>query len=715
MRPLYSPSGRLQEAYIDVPVEPERGEFIDTMRHPQETDSHDSWRSWAAERSHDEAPTSAVRTPSPSSSGRGGSVRSSPAQRVHVVASTSPAQPSSPSSSIRRGREGWWTARGSHDDLPTRPPSPSGRARRAGVWVSWTDSDRAPVSHSWGPSLHGPGSAGSWGTRERTSTPPVQPSSPSSSIRRGREGWWTARGSHDDPLTRPPSSSGRDNRAGIWVSWPVPSSAPVSPSLGSSLHEIDSAGSWRPRERTSTPPVQTSPLVSSSSSSSVSAASSPEHGFVVAAQLEPFAPPMQASTSLLTAITAETDPGQQDHRDGSSSLPVVVVQKRDGSASGSGSWRSRVHSSRASSPKSLASRGLGPPSPRRPFGSQSSRSPPPAPERSRSSPERPRTPLPTVPGRGLGLYIPQQSHSDSLSLSASAPGTQFHTPVEDGVGQGVGTQAYLLNPAPALASTPASASSGRFASMSPRSRSADDLEHRAERILPSVAGPPSMPSESGDDVAVGNGDVGGGEIDLGSRAEDDGAVEFASGKVDSRSRSASVRSNDGGSKRTSRSVGELHQDSGLADVHIDSPPPSPHESRNPDTMAVVLRPSTPDKRPLLVFQDVDTNASTDAYSASMRSNDGESKRTSRSVGELYQDSGLADVHIDSPPPSPHESRNHDTMAVVVRPSTPNQRPLLVIQHVDTDSSTDARSPEREPDTDTPLSSESPTAASDSSL
>jgi hypothetical protein len=707
MRPLYSPSGRLQEAYIDVPVEPERGEFIDTMRHPQETDSHDSWRSWAAERSHDEAPTSAVRTPSPSSSGRGGSVRSSPAQRVHVVASTSLAQPSSPSPSIRRGREGWWTAWESHDDPPTRPPSSSGRASRA----PW------PVaSPLWESAFHRPGSAGSWQSRERTSTPPVQPSPSLSSIRRDREGWWTARGSHDDPSTRPPSSSGRANRAGMWVSRPVPGNAPVSPSWGGpSLHGPRSAGSWRPRERTSTPPVQPpSPSASSASSSSVSAASSPEHGFVVAARLEPFAPPMQASTSLLTAITTETDPGQQDHRDGSSSLPVVVVQKRDGSASGSGSWRSRVHSSRASSPKSLASRGLGPPSPRRPFGSQSSRSPPPAPERSRSSPERPRTPLPTVPGRGLGLYIPQQSHSDSLSLSASVPGTQFHTPVEDGVGQGVGTQAYLLNPAPAPASTPASASSGRFASVSPRTRSADDLEHRAERILPSAAGPPSTPSESGD-VAVGNGNVGGGEIELGGRAEDDGAVEFASGKVDSRSRSASVRSNDGGSKRTSRSVGELHQDSGLADVHIDSPPPSPHESRNPDTMAVVLRPSTPDKRPLLVFQDVDTNASTDAYSASMRSNDGESKRTSRSVGELYQDSGLADVHIDSPPPSPHESRNHDTMAVVVRPSTPNQRPLLVIQHVDTDSSTDARSPEREPDTDTPLSSESPTAASDSSL
>jgi hypothetical protein len=223
--------------------------------------------------------------------------------------------------------------------------------------------------------------------------------------------------------------------------------------------------------------------------------------------------------------------------------------------------------------------------------------------------------------------------------------------VDEGVepGLGVGTQAYVLNPvdpAPAPASdltavsVSAAAPSSRFASISPRSRSADGEEHRAERIPPSTTSPPSTPSESGDDVSVRNGDAGGGEVELGSRAEDDSAVEAAGGKVGSRSRSASVGSNDG---------------------------------------------------------------------------NGESKRASGSVDELYQDSGLADVQIDHPPAPPHESRNANTMDIVIRPSTPNQRPLLVIQNVDTDASADAHSPEREPDTDTPSSSESPMAASDSSL
>ena len=66
--------------------------------------------------------------------------------------------------------------------------------------------------------------------------------------------------------------------------------------------------------------------------------------FVLATRLEPFAPPMQASASLQTAITAETEPDQ-----GGDFLPVVVVQRREVSGS-----QSRLHSSRAPSPKSLA-------------------------------------------------------------------------------------------------------------------------------------------------------------------------------------------------------------------------------------------------------------------------------------------------------------------------------------------------------------------------
>ena len=457
MQPLYSPSGRLQEAYIDVPVEPERGEFIDTMRHPQEpANRRDNRGLWATERPRDVVPTSVAQPPSPSSSGKRSDVRSSPDKKPYVVIRTSPAQSPSPSSSIRRGREGWWTARGSHDDPLSRPPSSSSRRSRVGSWAPRQSvSGSTPVSPTRQPSPKLPGSG--------ASRPPSQPRSPSAS----------------------------------------------------------------------------------SSSSSAASTSSAEHGFVVATRLKPFAPPMQASASLLTAITAaETDPGQQDH-----SLPVVVVQKRD--------------SSRASSSISLAERSASL------FGSQSSRSPPP--EQS--------------PGRGLGLYIPQQSHSGSLSLSLSAPGTRFHTPVDE-PGLGVGTQVepHLLNSvAPASAPTYVSASASvaaPSASVSPRPRSVD---HHAERILPSKAGPASTASsESEDDALVGNGDAGGG-----GGAE----VDVAGGKVNSRSRSASVGSN----------IGERSAVDGPADVQIDRPLATPHE-----------RPSTPNQRLLLV---VDTDAGADVNSA----------------------------------------------------------------------------------------------------
>ena len=458
MRPLYSPSGRLQEAYIDVPVEPERGEYIDMMRHSQgPANWRDSRGLWATESPRDVVPTSVAQPPSPSSSGKRSDVRSSPDKKPYVV---------------------------------------------------------IPVS-------------------------PTQSPSPSSSIWRGREGWWTARGSHDDPLSRPPSSFSRRSQAGSWAPWQsVSGGTPASPTRQPSPKMLGSAAS--------PPPAQSrSPSVSSSSSSAASPTSSAEHGFVVATRLEPFAPPMQASASLLTAITAETDPGQQDH-----SLPVVVVQKRDGS--------------RTSSSISLAERSTSL------FSSQSSRSPPP--EHS--------------PGHGLGLYIPQQSHSGSLSLSLSAPGTRFHTPVDE-PGLGVGTQAepHLSNyiappsaPASVSASAPLVAPS---ASVSPRPRS---VEHRAEGILPSEAGPPSIASsESEDDALVGNDDAGGG-----GGAE----VYVAGGKVNSRSRSASVGSN----------IGERSAVDGPADVQIDKPPTTPHE-----------RPSTPNQR-LLVVQNIDTDAGADVHS-----------------------------------------------------------------------------------------------------
>jgi hypothetical protein len=311
---------------------------------------------------------------------------------------------------------------------------------------------------------------------------------------------------------------------------------------------------------------------------------------------------MQANASLRTAITAETEPDQ----DGGS-LPVVVVERR--SASGSGSY---MPSSRAPSPKSLVPATspapreslFGPRSPRHPlsttpplaprvslFGprsSRSSRSPTPVtmppPERSRSPPpSRHQIPVAAGHGLGLGLYIPQQSHSGPLSVSA--PGTRFHTPVDEPA------EACPLDPAvpapAALASDLTSASavapSSRLISMSSRSRSPGDQEHlRAGQFVP-PSGPLLRASESGDDAAVGNGDAGGG-----GGAEDE-------------------------HKLVSKNEDELvQQDSGKrADVQIDKPPSPPHESQNPDTN-IVARASSPNQQPLLVIQNVDADASANA-------------------------------------------------------------------------------------------------------
>ncbi|KAF8262005.1 hypothetical protein EI94DRAFT_741613 [Lactarius quietus] len=346
MRPLYSPSGRLQELYIDAPVEPEEGNFIDTMQ-PAGLNRRNGRGVWTATRRfYERSPAPAVRPPSPPSSSKRGSVTSLLAQKSHDGALAAPTQPPSPSSSNRRGREGWWTARGSHDDLPT--------------------------SHA---------------------RPPLSPSSPSGRSRAESRAPWLPYGSAPASPTQPPSPTS--------LSWPI----------GSEY--------W--------PAFPPSPPLPSPSSSSASSNSASENGFVLAARLEPFAPPMQASASLQTAITAETDSAQDGN-----SLPVVVVQRREDS--GSGSW-SRMHSSRGPSPKSLAP--ATPPPPRGLFGHRTPpyTTPPPPPhslfglpsattlpERSRSSAptnsRRPSPPLPAIAGDGLGLYIPQQSYSGPRSLSA---------------------------------------------------------------------------------------------------------------------------------------------------------------------------------------------------------------------------------------------------------------------------------------------------------
>ncbi|KAF8264520.1 hypothetical protein EI94DRAFT_1805745 [Lactarius quietus] len=83
-------------------------------------------------------------------------------------------------------------------------------------------------------------------------------------------------------------------------------------------------------------------------------------------------------------------------------------------------------------------------------------------------------------------------------------------------------------------------------------------------------------------------------------------------------------------------------------------------------------------------------------SASEESNDGtgESQRVSRSADKLVE------AQVDKPPLSPPESRNPDTVDIVDRSSTTNQR-LPVIQDVDANASADIHSPKTETDTDMP--------------
>ncbi|KAH9052593.1 hypothetical protein EDB87DRAFT_426323 [Lactarius vividus] len=454
----------------------------------------------AASTSRDVAPTITAQPPSLSSSSRHGSVDSLPAQKPHDGASLSPSQRSSDG----RDREGWWTASGFHDDPSTShawTPSPSSSNRRGRVasWTTWQPHENAPTS--------------------------TQPPSPPPPNRRGSEGSWPSWKSwktHDNAptSTQPPSPPPPNRRgsAGSWASWKswkphdnVPT--PPSPSpYPSSPHTRGSAGSLvaqRPNESTATPPVQPLSPVSSSSSSGSSA----EYGFVLAARLEPFAPPMQASTSLQTAITAESEPAQ----DASTvSLPVVVVQRRDGS----GSW-SRLNSSRTSSRKSLVP--AVPPAPR----SSPPATPPPERSRSPSPPNLGRgswspRPLPAIAGQGLGLYIPRQSHSGSLSLST--PDTRFHTPVDESAEPGVGTQVYPSNPA-LPASAPASI---------PTSTSASCFRDRADTPEP-LDGWPRAPSGADSPISGRRG-----KSEMVIWAE--GVKAMARSRPDSRSRSASGRS-----------------------------------------------------------------------------------------------------------------------------------------------------------------------------
>ena len=105
------------------------------------------------------------------------------------------------------------------------------------------------------------------------------------------------------------------------------------------------------------------------------------------------------------------------------------------------------------------------------------------------------------------------------------------------------------------------------------------------QIVPLAASPLLRASESGDDEVVGNGDVGGG-----GGAED----EY---------------------QPASKSEDELvQQDSGQRDdVQIDESPSPPHEYQNPDTN-IVTHPSTLNQQqPLLVIQNVDTDANASAH------------------------------------------------------------------------------------------------------
>ena len=118
----------------------------------------------------------------------------------------------------------------------------------------------------------------------------------------------------------------------------------------------------------------------------------------LATRLEPFAPPMQASASLQTAVTAKTEPDQ----DGSSLL-VVVVDRRVGSGTDS---RTRLQSSCAPASKWQAP--ATPSASRRSDGLLGRDPRPPVPPPSPTPPPAPRGPFDTRPPRPrLPLRCPQ--------------------------------------------------------------------------------------------------------------------------------------------------------------------------------------------------------------------------------------------------------------------------------------------------------------------
>ncbi|KAI9448763.1 hypothetical protein BJY52DRAFT_1228147 [Lactarius psammicola] len=142
------------------------------------------------------------------------------------------------------------------------------------------------------------------------------------------------------------------------------------------------------------------------------------------------------------------------------------------------------------------------------------------------------------------------------------------------------------------------------------------VEYQIPEALQMSPGQAPDDSESGGDVAVRNGDAGGGGgLEFGSKAGVEAAIEAAGGRVDGKSRSASGGSNGGGgeSKHASGSSNESQQESRPSGVQIDQPLPSPCEFRNLDT-DVVARPRTPIQRLLHVIQNVDADASADAHS-----------------------------------------------------------------------------------------------------
>ncbi|KAI0306109.1 hypothetical protein B0F90DRAFT_964005 [Multifurca ochricompacta] len=168
------------------------------------------------------------------------------------------------------------------------------------------------------------------------------------------------------------------------------------------------ANSWaRPSDGSLSPDIHSEPP-------SASASDSLEYESASSVKLGRFAPPMQASTSLQTAITAETEPPQDTK---AASLPLVMVQQGEGSR-GSRSPRS------------------GSPSP--------STTSPTFPQRNGTPPRRPSHSYPpvTVEGQSLGLY----TSGDSGPIPLSAPSTRFHTPIAGNAEPSSEAQAFAIAP-----------------------------------------------------------------------------------------------------------------------------------------------------------------------------------------------------------------------------------------------------------------------------